>query len=178
MRFALAGRAIIPAAIESFAGSPEAAERELRWGYDLLEEMGERELRSTIAAYLAQVLIEQGRDDEAERYSVFSESFAAADDFGSQVIWRAARAKIWARRGRLAEAEDLAREAVRLAAATDSLDMHGSSLLDLAEVLRIADRPEEAVPIVEDAFWLFEQKDNTVSAGRALALGEALGARS
>ena len=63
MRFALAGRAIIPAAIESFAGDPEAAERELRWGYDLLEEMGERELRSTIAAYLAQVLIEQGRDD-------------------------------------------------------------------------------------------------------------------
>jgi predicted ATPase/class 3 adenylate cyclase len=178
MRFALAGRAIIPAAIESFAGSPEAAERELRWGYDLLEEMGERELRSTIAAYLAQVLIEQGRDDEAERYSVFSESFAAADDFGSQVIWRAARAKIWARRGRFAEAEDLAREAVRLAAATDSLDMHGSALLDLAEVLRIANRPKEAVPIVEDAFWLFEQKDNTVSAGRALALGEALGARS
>jgi predicted ATPase/class 3 adenylate cyclase len=178
MRFALAGRAIIPAAIESFAGDPEAAERELRWGYDLLEEMGERELRSTIAAYLAQVLIEQGRDDEAERYSVFSESFAAADDFGSQVTWRAARAKIWARRGRLAEAEDLAREAVRLAAATDSLDMHGSSLLDLAEVLRIANRPEEAVPIAQDAFWLFEQKDNTVSAGRALALGEALSALS
>jgi hypothetical protein len=45
-------------------------------------------------------------------------------------------------------------------------------------VLRIANRPEEAVPIVQDAFWLFEQKDNTVSAGRALALGEALGARS
>ncbi len=177
MRFALAGRALIPAAIESFAGSPEAAERELRWGYDLLEEMGERELRSTIAAYLAQVLVEQGRDDEAERYSVFSESFAAADDLGSQVIWRGARAKIWARRDRLAEAEALAREAVRLAATTDCLDIHGSALLDLAEVLRIANREHDAIPVVEDAVWLFEQKDNTVSAGRALALAEALDAR-
>ena len=93
MTFALAGRAVIPAAIETLAGDPEAAERELLAGYEVLSGLGENELRSTIAAALAQALYDQRRDDEAEHYSRISEETAAEDDFGSQVIWRGARAK-------------------------------------------------------------------------------------
>ena len=41
--------------------------------------------------------------------------------------------------------------------------------MDLAEVLRLADRTEEAAPIVEEAIDLYEAKGNLASAGRARA---------
>jgi hypothetical protein len=43
-------------------------------------------------------------------------------------------------------------------------------LLDAAEVLRAAERPEDARAAVEEALALFEQKGNEVSAERARAL--------
>jgi predicted ATPase/class 3 adenylate cyclase len=173
MRFALAGRTIVPAAAETLAGDHDAAESVLRWGYAVLEEMGETELRSTVAAYLAETLYEQGRYDDAEAFSRISEQLASEDDLLSGVTWRGARAKVLARRGLGEEAEQLARAGLALAGSTDCLGLHGGALLDLAEVLSLLGREEEAAPLTDDAFWLFERKDDTVSAGRALALGVA-----
>ena len=48
------------------------------------------------------------------------------------------------------------------------------SLLDLAEVLRLAGRPGEAVPPVEQAIDLFDRKGNVVSAERARRLLQEL----
>ena len=98
MSFALAARAIIPAGIEAMAGDHEAAERELLAGYEALSAIGENELRSTVAATLAQTLYALGRDDEAEGYADTAAEIAAEDDVFSQVLWRGARAKILARR--------------------------------------------------------------------------------
>jgi class 3 adenylate cyclase/tetratricopeptide (TPR) repeat protein len=173
MRFALAGRTIVPAAAETLAGDHGAAESVLRWGYEVLEEMGETELRSTVAAYLAETLYEQGRYDDAEAFSRISEQLASEDDLLSGVTWRGARAKVLARRGLGEEAEQLAREGVTLAGSTDCLGLHGGALLDLAEVLSVLGREEEAALLSDDAFWLFERKGDTISAGRALALKEA-----
>ena len=53
----------------------------------------------------------------------------------SQVLWRTARAKIRAESGDTEGAEALAREAVRLAEATELLNTQGDALLDLASVL-------------------------------------------
>ena len=135
LSFRRAARSYIPAAIETLAGDYDAAERELRWGYETLEQMGEREPRATIAAFLAEAVYKQGRDDEAERLTEVSEELAAADDLVPQVLWRSVRAKILARRGELEQAEELGREVVELAANTDFPDLKASTSLDLAEVL-------------------------------------------
>ena len=75
-----------------------------------------------------------------------------------------------AREGESAQAEILAREAVDLAARTDALNWHGVALLDLAEVLRLDDRPGEAAAAAEGAVRLFAQKGNSVAIGRAAKL--------
>ena len=74
---------------------------------------------STTAAYLAQAVYAQGRDDDAGRYTQISEELASRDDLLTQVIWRSVRAGLLARQGRIEEAEALAREAVTMAESTD-----------------------------------------------------------
>ena len=51
--------------VEMLAGDPVAAERILRDGYAALEEMGDRALLSTTAAFLGQALLAQDRYKEA-----------------------------------------------------------------------------------------------------------------
>jgi tetratricopeptide (TPR) repeat protein len=119
---------------------------------------------------LADVLYAQGRYEEAEQYTQISENASAPDDYASQILWRSARAKAIASQGRLDEGKQLAREAVALTQDTDNIDLRGDALIALAEVLRLADRPEEAATVGEHALRLYEQKGNVVSAGKARAL--------
>jgi hypothetical protein len=51
------------------------------------------------------------------------------------------------------------------------------SLLDLAEVLRLAGRPSDAAAAIESAIDLFERKGNVVSAERARRLLDDLHSR-
>ena len=85
----------------------------------------------------------------------------------SQMLWRALRAKVLARRGATLEAESLAREALEVAGKTDSIDVRGDVAMDLSEVLRVAGRESEARKAIGDALELYEQKGNVVSAKRA-----------
>jgi DNA-binding SARP family transcriptional activator len=153
--------------VEMLAGDPAAAERELGWGYGVLEEIGETQNFPDLAAKLADALYAQGRDDRALELSKVSEAVTASDDLSPGVQWRAVRAKVLARQGDLEQAEALAREAVALAAETDFLVLRGDALMDLAEVLRAAGRETDAVPFVEQALELYEQKGNVVAAERA-----------
>src|SRR2546428_9358171 len=78
--------------VEWLAGDPAAAERELRWGYESLGQMGAAaEVAPVLAALLAQALYAQGRDEEALRFSELSEEAAAPDDLSAHVQWRAGR---------------------------------------------------------------------------------------
>jgi predicted ATPase/class 3 adenylate cyclase len=153
--------------IEMLAGDPVAAEREIRRSYDQFEQMGDKSFRSTLAALLADAIYAQGRYEEAERFTRLSEELAASDDIASQFLWRSIRAKVLAREGRFDQAKGLAREAVSLAEETDAIIWQGDVRMNLAEVLRLADRAGEAIPVVEEAVSLYEQKGNLVSAGRA-----------
>jgi tetratricopeptide (TPR) repeat protein len=152
--------------VEMMAGHPEAAERELRRDYAALDRMGEKFYLSTIAALLAHALFLLGKYEEADAFSRVSEE-TSEDDVESQSLWRRARAKVLAQRGRLEEAEALAREASRMIAQTDSPVLHANTLLDLADVLTLAGRRPEATPLVEEALRLFEQKGSVVGAARA-----------
>ena len=153
--------------VELLAGDPIAAERELRLGHERLEAMGETSTSVNLAALLAQALHAQGRDEEAV---AVTDGAPAEDDVSAQVHLFSARAKALGHVGRLAEAERLARDAVALAETTDFLVMWGDALSDLAEVLCVAGRPDEAAPPLQDALRLYERKGSVVAAARARAL--------
>ena len=80
------------------------------------------------------------------------------------------RARVAAESGRHAEAEETAREALAIVEKTDLLDLHGDVLVDLAEILRLAGREEEARESAEAALDLYLRKGNDVAADRARAL--------
>ena len=163
LRFRRAVRSIFGGRIESLAGDLAAAERELRGGYSMLEEMGERGARSTLAGCLADVLACRGDDGEAERFARIARDTAAEADVMPQVQWRQALARTAARRGDLAEAERLATEAVELARGTDALDLRAVALTVRAEVLRDAGRSDEASTSLDEARSLFELKGNVTA---------------
>jgi class 3 adenylate cyclase/tetratricopeptide (TPR) repeat protein len=166
LMFRRAARSTIPASIETLAGDPEAAERELRWGYDTLERMAGKSARGTIAAFLAEAVYQQGREDEAKRFTEITEELAADDDLVPQVVWRSVRAKILAGGGELHRGEELAREAAALVEHTDFPELQASTFLDLAEVLAAAGKRDEAKRLVARAKELYERKGNVVAAER------------
>ncbi len=166
--------AIASGPVELIAGDATAAERELRGDYEALAAMGERNYISTTAAFLAEALHRQGRDDEALRMTEESERIAAEDDVATQYLWRSVRAKLIARQGRFDEAVALAEAASAIIGAAQDPDSQGYAAIDLAEVLRLAGRLEEAIAAAEAAATLFEQKANSSSAARARALRAAI----
>jgi DNA-binding SARP family transcriptional activator len=170
LRVTAASAAETSGIIEMLAGDPAAAERELASGYEILDEIGESANFPDLAAKLAEALYAQGRDDEAFELSEVSRGASAPDDLSPGVQWRAVQAKLLAKRGDAPAAEALAREAVALAGETDFLVLHADALMDLAEVLRLADRGGEAASFVEEALGLYEQKGHVVGAERARTL--------
>jgi tetratricopeptide (TPR) repeat protein len=171
---AAAERGHIGGFLETLAGDLVAAERHLRDGLAGLERIGEKGYLSGSAVQLASVLCAQGRHEEAEELIRMSEAAASPDDVVSQMAARGVRAKLLARRGRLREAEALAREAVALAETTDSLYEQGELHVVLAEVLRLAGRSEQAGAALDEAVRRHEQKGNVVSAERTRRLLEEL----
>ena len=88
------------AIVDLLAGDPVGAERSLRRGWKAFEEMGYKEELASTAALLAQALLAQRRDEEAERFAELSEELAPADELIAQVMWRGVRARTLAGRGR------------------------------------------------------------------------------
>jgi tetratricopeptide (TPR) repeat protein len=162
---------------ELVSGDPAAAERELKLGYGLLDQMGAQDQLSTTAAYLARALAAQERYDEADLVTRVSESAASDDDLASQVIFRGARARVLARRHDGA-AGRVACEAVELSRKTDLLGIQGDALIDLADVRTVLGQPHEAAAALAKAAAHYELKGNVVSAASARAgAGELAGVR-
>jgi tetratricopeptide (TPR) repeat protein len=153
--------------VAMLAGDAATAEGHLRRDYRRLEEMGERNMLATTAAFLAQALAAQGRPEEAEGFIEVSREAAEGEDLSAQMVWQGLEARILAERGELAEAEELARAAVALAAQTDFLNQHGDALLELAAVLDQAGRAPEARAMAGEALELYRRKGNLVSLARA-----------
>ena len=74
-----------------------------------------------------------------------------------------------ARRNEFDDGLRLAREAVALAQDSDFLPAHADALADLAEVLRLAGREDEARAALEEAIVLYEQKGNLLASAAARA---------
>jgi class 3 adenylate cyclase len=163
----LADVAEISASIEMFADAPAAAEKELRFSYQTLREVGDTAVLSTVAAELAEALRLQERNEEADRLATESAELAAADDVESQVRWRITRARLIASTKDFDQADALAREAVSRATEAEFPNLLGDALIARAEVLKFAGREEEAVQAASEARGVYERKGNRVSAARA-----------
>jgi tetratricopeptide (TPR) repeat protein len=153
--------------VEMLAGDPESAEREIRRGYDLLVELGEKYLRSTLGGLLGQTLYDLGRIDEAAALALETRELAAADDVDTQSLWRCLQARLLARQGAVADAEALVREALAILAPTDAVLLQYGANLDLAEVLGNAGRHDEAEAAVRAALGLADLKQSRVLAAAA-----------
>jgi class 3 adenylate cyclase/tetratricopeptide (TPR) repeat protein len=149
---------------ERYAGDPARAVEFGEQGCKLLEELGERAYLSTAAGKLADAYYEFGRFDDAETWTTRSVELGASDDISTQEIWRRVKAKVLARRGEAEEAERLAREAVAIANRTES--PVAAVYSDLAEVLSLAGRTDEAREALERALVGFEDKGNIIMANR------------
>jgi class 3 adenylate cyclase len=149
--------------------TPAEAERSLQRSLALWQEIGEEGIASSVAAKLARTLCAQGRFEEAEPYIELAENLAASSDYEAQSLARAGRARVFAHREGLEQAESLAREAVAIADRTDDLDLRAWLRTDLAEVLGLADRTGEARSTLEEAVRLAEAKQDVVVAARARA---------
>ncbi len=159
---------------ELLAGDLAGAEREVRADYEFLASKGETYFLATLAALLARIVRAQNRDAEALELSVAAEVAAAADDIDAQSLWRSVRAPILARAGDLAQAEALARAAVDLAARTEAPILQAEARSELAEVLRLAGKTDEARQAMVEATALYFSKGDIVSTERSTSWAERL----
>jgi len=95
------------------------------------------------------------------------ETLQAMGDTGYAPTVAALLAEVLQAQGRDREAEELARESVRLIGTTDQPDVQGQAMAGLAQVLEAAGRGLEAEAALRDAVALFAAKGNAVAAARA-----------
>jgi tetratricopeptide (TPR) repeat protein len=154
------------ASVEECAGDHAAAAAYAATGIRLFEEVGDQSRQSTVAGFMAQALYALDRLDEADASAGYAARLGASDDTTTQVLWRQVKAKVLARRGRHAEAEPLAHEAVAIGEGTDMLNLQGDAYADLAAVLLLAGKPDEARAALEQALDRYERKGNLVMTRR------------
>jgi tetratricopeptide (TPR) repeat protein len=164
---ALAVHPFSMAPLELRAGNPEAAERELRAGLEILEGTGERARAGHLAALLASVLVEQGRLDEADEHLAVARETIPEIDVSGLSSLKISTARVLARRGELEEAVRLAAGAVALMEDTQELLNMPDLLMLQAEVLELARRPEDAKAALTKAADAAARKGSVV--GVALA---------
>ncbi len=160
--------------VELLAGDLEAAEAELRRDDAALAALGESYFRSTITAVLANVLAARGELDEALAYAETAAGLADEDDAWSQAAWRTARAQVLAARKDGPEAGRLADDAAALVRANDDLLVRVETLETVATVLERVGRTQEAEATLAEVLWLYEAKEDAVSARRVRERLDAL----
>jgi tetratricopeptide (TPR) repeat protein len=142
--------------LEELAGDLDASAREFRQGYDATRQIGDRTLMSSLALWLADVLLAAGQVDEAEQLSAAGREVSGEHDRLAQIQWLIVRGKLLALRGSWEEGEEMARSAAELIDPNDSIEKL-RILIRLSETLEIVGKPADAAEV----------------AGRALAFGRA-----
>jgi tetratricopeptide (TPR) repeat protein len=146
------------ALIGEIAGDNEEAAEEMGRFCDFLEALGRNAELSTFAPQLARYLCALGRYEEAASLAKKGQDLGDPNDNVTQVTWRQAQALVDVHRGRYADAEQVAREAVEFDRAGDSTWELGTSYSILAEVLEAAGRREDAVSAWQDALDCYDRK--------------------
>jgi tetratricopeptide (TPR) repeat protein len=156
------------------AGAPQRAAELLGQAAEALQDRDETAILATRAGELADALYEQGRHEEAARWTRVASESAGVEDIDAALSWRPTEAKLLARSKRFDEAEQLARETVELAHRTDAIGRQGDALQALAEVLLGSGKANEARDALQTALERYETKGNVVAAERVRDLLAAL----
>jgi len=158
--------------VEFLIGDAAARERLLRQSYDQLRAVGERASLSTIAAELADALIDLDRIDEAAEVCAVAEKAGAEDDIATQVYVRLVRGRLAQASGRREEALAWVAEALALADAGEYYDLRTRSRLVFAQLLLNAGRPQEAHSRAEEVIDLAQVRGDVIYGARARELLE------
>jgi class 3 adenylate cyclase/tetratricopeptide (TPR) repeat protein len=128
-------------------GNVERAEKLLRESIRLLAPMRERGTLCESQRFLAQLLLEQGRIEEAETFALAARETVSPEDTVSRATTRVALAQVRAAQGRVDEAESLFAEALDVVSEGE----HCRILLDIvppyATFLRVRGRDAEAAEL-------------------------------
>jgi tetratricopeptide (TPR) repeat protein len=154
------------ATLDYWAGDTQLAADRWRIVYEKLAAVGEKAYLSTVATQLAQSLLDLGESQEAEEVLRAAEEAGASDDVMTQVQIKATRARLLARRGALAEAEEMARDAVREAEAAEYNMLMPYAHLALGDVLRLAGRLDEAAAELRSVIAFEQARGNKLYVGR------------
>ncbi len=153
--------------VEFLAGDSAARERLLREGYEQLNAIGERGHLSTVAAELADALVDLGRLDAAEAMCAVAEEAGAEDDVATQVGVRLVRGRLAAARGTMDEALTFAASALALADEGEYYELRTRSRLVFARLLLEAGRLEEARARAQEVVDLAQVRGDVIFEGRA-----------
>ena len=129
-------------------GVPQRAERYLREAIRILKPLGDRGTLVETQRQLAEVLLELGRVDEAERYALQARETVGPEDVSSRATTRAALGLVRAAQGRDEEAERLLREGVDILAPTEFRRLERRQRALLAQFLRERGRGDEAEAVL------------------------------
>jgi class 3 adenylate cyclase/tetratricopeptide (TPR) repeat protein len=158
------------ALVELHGGDLASAERDIRADYEFLAQKGERYYLSSMAMFMARLVRDQGRDDEALTWSKTAEQATGVDDLLIQALWRAGRAPILARAGQHADALAMSQQAVEMLRDAETPSLRADVLLEHATVLWHGGKRAEAQHHLDMALTLYIEKGNRVGADRARTL--------
>jgi len=130
-------------------GHPADAEQLLREAIRMLKPLEDRSTLVETQRTLAQVLLEQGKVPEAERYALESRQTVGPRDMSSRATTRVALGLVRAAQGNDEEAEALLREALEILDGTDYRRYRIEPLEALATFLRSRGRAADAAPYEE-----------------------------
>ena len=147
--------------VEALAGNRDVAKAHFRETIDRLRSTHGVAHATTQAALLADLLLDGGEIDEADTYARLAENEALSSDVLVQFLWRSARARVLGRAGNTAEAEEIARDAVRIASLTDGVRDRARAHFALAEVLHLGGKSGDARVEVTMGRRLLRQKGAT-----------------
>ena len=172
--YGLAEAHMAGAEMEMLAGDPDAAERELR---DAIRDRGGDGRVAVRRALPHPARPCPARAGPGRRRSRRAGA-GASRSTAMPPAWKAARARVLARRGETEEAVALAREAAASMADSDDITAHAETLVDLAEVLRAHGDAAGAAAALAEAIALHEEKGNVLPAERCRRLRAAVAAET
>jgi ATP/maltotriose-dependent transcriptional regulator MalT len=156
--------------IEIMAGDLSKAQEALESNCHALEQFGETAYLATRRALLADVLYRRGSYEAASKHARAAESGSTSDDISVEWLWRSVEARLAARAGNAAQADELIGAALQMLAPTDAVLLRGTCFLHAAEVLSLTGRTSEAAAANRKALRLFEKKGDLVDAEHTRAL--------
>jgi tetratricopeptide (TPR) repeat protein len=173
-RWALAQTEWWAGSVDTLGRELESAESHLREAHAISLEMGIRRMAGQIAGDLAEVVYELGRQSEAFAIAEELRANPPAHDVLALNMWRGVHGKVLASRGRGEEAEQEVREGLLFFERAGAPMIAGRFLMDLAQVLALAERKDEAVQAIGGAVRWFAAKGSLPSLRQAERARERL----